>query len=76
MTSSNRTSGTAWRLSQGGSRLDRTGICRPGGEDCALFIESEVGVLDDLHRMLESLRRVEEGIEIESAIMGGRGGRN
>ena len=52
-------------LPQSRRRLDRAGIRGPGGEDGALLVEGQVGILDDTSWMLEGLRRAQEIVQVE-----------
>jgi hypothetical protein len=57
----------AGRATQRGRGLNRAGVGRPGGEDRALFVDRQIRVGNDVARMFESLRRMEQVVEIEGA---------
>jgi len=47
--------------------LHGTGIGRPRREDRALFVERQLGIIDDLGRVTERLRGMQQFVEVESA---------
>ena len=47
------------------SGIDRAGVRRPRGQNGSLFIQRKIRVGNDVGRMREGLRRVEEFVEIE-----------
>src|SRR5262249_10756599 len=56
------------RLPQPRRRLHRASLAHPRREDRALRGQGEIGILADLHGMLERLRRVQQRIEVATAV--------
>src|SRR4029077_13248136 len=52
-----------------GGRAARAGIGRPGWQDGALFVAGEIGVVDDIARVVEGGCRVKQCVEVQVEIV-------
>src|SRR5688572_7731179 len=58
----------ARRASQRGRCLDVAGIRRPRGENRALFVQRQVGIVDVLGRMRKRLRGMQKIVKVETVV--------